>query len=391
MEREKVAVIAPGSFTIPSGKNSSAIRSSKKMVPLAAEQLQIRVFGTADGHLPSQGWIGNVPCYRLPGESLYLESLLRHLRKWRPAAVDVHHRPLLACQLKGRLPLARVLLTLHSTAFISPSCSPKTCTLHMLESLDGVIVNSEYLKEELAQRIPGLRTPVWVNPPGVSLEDFVPRWTPAGEALRRARLAELGWETRKVVLFVGRLLPSKGAHHLLAAFSAVLDREPDALLLIAGSFFYGMNRETEYVRRLKALAEPFRDRVVFLPHTPYPKVADWYNLADCLVVPSGDEEAFGLVSVEAMAAAVPVLAAESGGIPEAVLNGESGSILPAEGLVNSLADRVIRLLQDQELRKAMGQAGRQLAGSRFRWEHTADRWVDIMRSRCGISREAGSR
>ncbi|MED4959458.1 glycosyltransferase family 1 protein, partial [Paenibacillus macerans] len=164
MEREKTAVITPGSFAAPSGKSSSVERMIEKMVPLAAEHVKIRIFGMADGHLPSQGWIGNVPIYRLPGGRLYLESILRHLRKWRPGTVDVHNRPLLAFQLKSRLPLARVLLTLHSTAFISPSCHPKPRMQQMLESVDGIVVGSEYLKQELLSRFPGLFTPIWVNP-----------------------------------------------------------------------------------------------------------------------------------------------------------------------------------------------------------------------------------
>ncbi|MGZ7440725.1 glycosyltransferase family 4 protein [Paenibacillus sp. TH7-28] len=378
MDREKTAVITTGSFVMPSGRSSSLERVIENVVPLAAEHVKIRIFGLADGHLPSQGWIGNVPVYRLPGGRLYLESILRHLRKWRPGTVDVHNRPLLAFQLKSRLPLARVLLTLHSAAFISPSCHPKARMQPMLESVDGIIVGSEYLKEELLSRFPGLFTPIWVNPPGVTLEDFVPRWTPHGEVLRTARLAEYGWENRKVALFVGRLLPAKGVHHLLAAFPAVLRQVPEAMLLIVGDTCHGANRETDYVSRLKAMAEPFKERVVFLPFTPYSKVADWYNTADCLVVPSCEEEAFGLVNVEAMASAVPIVAARAGSIPEIVADGYSGFLVPAEGIVNALADRVIRLLQDEALCKSMGQAGQELARSRFRWQHTAERWVDTI-------------
>lgn len=378
MEREKTAVITPGSFAAPSGKSSSVERMIEKMVPLAAEHVKIRIFGMADGHLPSQGWIGNVPIYRLPGGRLYLESILRHLRKWRPGTVDVHNRPLLAFQLKSRLPLARVLLTLHSTAFISPSCHPKPRMQQMLESVDGIVVGSEYLKQELLFRFPGLFTPIWVNPPGVSPEDFVPRWTPDGEALRRARLAEGGWENRKVVLFVGRLLPAKGAHHLLAAFPGVLRQVPEAMLIIVGGSCYGANRETDYVCKLQAMAEPFKDRVVFLPFTPYPKIADWYNTADCLVVPPSEEEAFSLINIEAMASAVPVVAARTGGNPEIVADGYSGFLVPAEGRVGELTDRIIRLLQDEALCKTMGLAGYELARSRFRWQHTADRWVEMI-------------
>ena len=378
---QKVAVISPGSFVIPSGRSSSVERVIEKVVPLAAGQLQIRIFGLADGQLPAQGSLGNVPCYRLPGGRRYVDSILQHLRKWLPDTVDVHNRPQLAYQLKVRLPITRVFLTLHSTTFISPSYHPEIRTLRMLESVDGLIVNSQYLKEEIMRRFPSLSTAISVNPLGVSLEDFVPRWTPSGELLREARLADFGWDNRKVILFIGRLLPSKGVHHLLEAFPAILEKEKDAMLVIVGSVFYGVDRETEYVRRLKVLAEPYKDRVIFLPYAPYPRVADWYNLADIVAVPSGDEEAFGLVNVEAMASAVPVVATEVGGIPEIVKDGVTGLLVTPGELDHSLAESILRLLESEEERRNMGRAGRELARSRFRWQHTAERWISLMRSR----------
>jgi spore coat protein SA len=240
-------------------------------------------------------------------------------------------------------------------------------------------VNSEYLSSELQFRFPELKTPIWVNPLGVCLEDFIPRWTPLGESLRQARLADFGWENRKVVLFVGRLLPVKGIHHILTAWSAIQKQEPKAMLIIVGSPFYSVQGETEYVKKLKKLAEPHKDHIVFLPYIEYPKIADWYNLADVVVVPSGEGEAFGLVNVEAMAAAIPVVAASSGGIPEIVVDGYSGFLLPPKSLQHSLEERVSYLLKNEDQRRTMGWAGRELARSRFRWQITAERWENIMR------------
>ncbi|MNJ40437.1 Spore coat protein SA [compost metagenome] len=151
------------------------------------------------------------------------------------------------------------------------------------------------------------------------------------------------------------------------------------MLVIVGSVYYGVNRESNYALRLKAMAEPYGDRVAFLPYTPYPKVADWYNLADIVVVPSGEDEAFGLVNVEAMASAVPVVASRVGGIPEVVIDGESGRLLPPASMPNDLADCIVSLLGSEEERRRMGKAGRELARRRFRWHHTAERWIHLMR------------
>ncbi|MNI33298.1 Spore coat protein SA [compost metagenome] len=348
------------------------------MAPLVAEELDISIYGTIGEGLPQTGNIGSVPCYRLPTGQHYSDAVLSHLRQWLPDVIDVHNRPMLAYKLKQGLPKTKVLLTLHSTTFISPTQHPEMGIHQMLHSLDGIIVNSQYLKNLIIQRYSPLKAKTFVNHLGVSLEDFIPRWTTAGESLRSARLVDLGWSDRKIVLYVGRLLPSKGVHHLLEAWPSIMSREPKSMLLIVGSAFYSGDRETSYVRKLKSMAGPFGERVVFLPFVPYPQIAIWYNLADVVAVPSNGEEAFGLVNVEAMASAVPIVAADNGGIPEIVEHGVSGHLIPTSAIVRGFTSSILHLLGNEAERRRMGKSGREHVRSSFRWQHTANRWKDLM-------------
>lgn len=374
----KVAVVTPGAFVIPSGRSSSVERVIEKMVPLAADRLDVRVYGKISGGTAEQGRIGSVPCIRVPGGNAYLPSIIRHLHAWRPDAIDVHNRPALACGIKRRLPQSFVYLSLHSTTFIGKEDTFGSREREPLKGLDGIIVNSRFLRDEVHRRYPGLSLPVVVNHLGVRPEDFIPRWTPSGESLRRSRLAEFGWEGRKVILFVGRLLPEKGVHELLKAVPSVIARIPKALFLIVGSAYYSRDRDTGYVRRLRQMAALWRDHVVFQPFTPYPYVADWYNLADVAIVPSGEDEAFGLVNVEAMATGVPVIATRAGGIPEIVDNNVSGILLSPGRVSEDLPSAIIDLLGDERLQRTMGIAGLEAVRSRFRWQHAADRWASFM-------------
>lgn len=377
MNRPKVAVVTPGSFVIPSGRSSSVERVIEKIVPLASDRLEIRVFGKRDDNADVRDRIGDAPCVRVAGGAAYYPSILSHLKSWQPDAIDVHNRPVLAYRIKENLPGSKVRLSLHSTTFIRTGAPSGSGMAKKLHSLDGLIVNSEFLRREVQRRFPGLSLPVHVNHLGVSPEDFMPRWTPAGEGLRRARLAEYGWSGRKVVLFVGRLIPEKGVRSLLQAVPHVVRHHPDALFIVVGSAFYSRSGKTNYVRNLQLIASHWPDHVVFRPFTPYPRVADWYNLADVVAVPSGREEAFGLVNVEAMASGIPVIASDAGGIPEVVEHGRSGLLVPLTGLEEGLAAGIVHLLADEGLRRKLGLAGAEAVRTRFRWLHTADRFVSI--------------
>jgi glycosyltransferase involved in cell wall biosynthesis len=87
------------------------------------------------------------------------------------------------------------------------------------------------------------------------------------------------------------------------------------------------------------------------------------------------EEAFGIVIVEAMASGKPVVATRVGGIPELVEDGRTG-FLVARDDVPAMADRVIRLLQDDALRARLGREGRRVAEQKFDLDHTVSRYLE---------------
>ncbi|PAD73869.1 glycosyl transferase family 1 [Paenibacillus campinasensis] len=378
MGMRKVAVVTPGSFVIPSGRSSSVERVVEQTIPLAREAVEVRIFGVLGQGLPPKGVINGVPCYRLPAGAAYYPSLLRRLRQWRPDVVEVHNRPVIAQRLKLHLPDIKMVLNLHSNTFIRPPYMSRERFGSIARWVDAIVVNSRFLYEDITSRHPELADKITINHLGASLEHFTPPFSPAAKALQEARLEDMGWKGRRIVLFAGRLIPDKGVHHLIEALPRIIEQHPEVLLLIIGSAAYSSDRETAYVRELKASAEPYQNWIAFRPFIPYPAIADWYALADVVVVPSSAREAFGLVNVEAMATGVPVIAAESGGIPEIVEHGVNGFLVPGENLPSGLADYINRLLDDEDLRQRIGMAAHESVRQRFRWDHTAERWVSLM-------------
>jgi N-acetyl-alpha-D-glucosaminyl L-malate synthase BshA len=140
-----------------------------------------------------------------------------------------------------------------------------------------------------------------------------------------------------------------------------VSREVDSVLLMVGE---GPERSSAQAlgRRLG-----LQDRIRFLGARQ--GVEEITAMADVVILPS-ELESFGLSALEAMAAGVPVVGSDAGGLPEVVKHTESGFLLPV-GDVEGMAARTLEILKDDERRREMGQAGRRRAGALF----SADRVV----------------
>ncbi len=154
----------------------------------------------------------------------------------------------------------------------------------------------------------------------------------------------------KRVMFVGRLDAVKGVPLLLDAFAGVIAKHPDAHLSIIGD---GPDRAA---LEAQASLGGLTDRVTFLGYRPQDEVAGLLQTADMLVLPSF-AEGVPVVLMEAMASRIPVIASQVAGVAELVSDGESGFVIPA-GDLETLTERLDRLLSDPALCARMGAAGR---------------------------------
>lgn len=160
-----------------------------------------------------------------------------------------------------------------------------------------------------------------------------------------------------IVLFIGRLVRSKGADHLIAAMSAVQSHLPNARLVVIGA---GPEES-----RLRRLAAGSLQSAKFLGVCTPDEVRSWLHRSMVVALPSvptqdGYVEAFGLVLVEAQATGVPVVAFRTGGISEAVEHGETG-LLSEPGDCKDLARNIEGLLCSPELWRRYSDAGRRRA------------------------------
>ena len=225
-------------------------------------------------------------------------------------------------------------------------------TMATLDGADRAVAVSKALGARIvALGLPSER--VTIMPNGVDGERFAPR----DRTLCRR---ELGLpEAPFLFLFIGALRPIKGVRVLLHAFRTIARRQPGRALLIT---IGGGDLKAELMDY--AVRHGLEGQVRLLPPVPHAQVPRWIGACDCLVLPS-TSEGYPNVLVEALAAERPVIASAVGGIPEIVVDGATGILVPP-GKVQSLVDAMQRMLDGFTFDAAAG------AASSRRWEDVAD-------------------
>jgi starch synthase len=201
------------------------------------------------------------------------------------------------------------------------------------------------------------------------------------EAIARLRQT-VSQSNEKVVLFAGRLSPQKGISALFAAAAQVIAEIPAVRYLLVGETVSHQFAQT--VRSLTEQHPQLGDKVKLLGKIPRQQLAALYQVADVALVPSLYEP-FGYAAIEAMAAGVPVVATQVGGLAEIIEHGENGLLVPVHSNgsgprqvdVAELAAAQIRLLKDQRLAKRLGQAGQQRVLHKFTLEKMTQATINV--------------
>lgn len=228
-----------------------------------------------------------------------------------------------------------------------------------------VIVCSEYMKGQVHElfNCPLDKVDVVFN--CVDRAKFQFEWPESERAKWRAQLA---LPHERIVMYVGRFVREKGIHVLLNSASVVLAEEPDTKFVIVGG---GQRERLEKFCRWYGLQE----KVLFTGFMADRSLHQLYRCADVAVFPSLYEP-FGIVALEAMAAGVPVVASDAGGLREVVLHDETGTSCYA-GNAESLSWAILRVLRDPERARRLVQAALRRLETDFDWSILAKKTAAI--------------
>ena len=234
----------------------------------------------------------------------------------------------------------------------------------VIRTADRILAPTTGEAEDLVGLYGASRERISVVSPGVDQSLFAPQ--PKSEAKAR-----LGLPAHRLLLFVGRLQPSKGPDVAIRAFAMATRRDPNVMADVVLAVVGGPTGSRDEVAALEDLARRagVGDRVRFFSPQPHNMLAHFYSAADIVLVPSRSES-FGLVALEAQACGAPVIATATGGLRHTVADGVSGMLVDGFDPSDHAA-RILSILEDPTLHSRMSAAARKRA-ARFSWDSTAD-------------------
>ena len=310
------------------------------------------------------------PLFKHPPYALALAVALHDaVRKHELDLVHVHYAiphatsAWVACEmLKGERDL-KIVTTLHGTDITLVGLHPSFQAITQFSILrsHGLTAVSDFLKRETVRDFSVPESRIEVVPNFVDTRIYRPGLEPC----HRATLAPDG---EKIVMHISNFRPVKRVEDVVEIFARVLGEIPSRLVLVGDG--------PDLPRaRVKVEELGIRDRVVFLGE--YTPVQELLSCSDLFLLPSMSES-FGLAALEAMACGSPVVASRVGGLPEVIMDGETGYLCEA-GDIDEMAAASIKILSDDKHRKELSDAGRAFAVKHFSSECIVPQYEEYYR------------
>lgn len=294
------------------------------------------------------------------GLGYYLNAfeLNKVYKKYKPDIVNAHYATGYGTLARAAKVSPLVISCLGSDVFDFPFHNPfcKKILLKNFNYADAVASTSVVMAKKVKEIYPKLRKNIYVTPFGVDINLFKPDKIKKNE--------------RPIIGIVKYLKPIYDIPLLIKAFSIVHKQfDPKPILHI-----YGGGPLQEELEKMCSELEISKDVFFFgtIPNVELPKAI---NAMD-IFVNCSKRESFGVALVEAMACEIPVIATDTEGFREVVENGVTGTIL-RDRMPETLADEIVRLLNDSELSESYGKNGRKRVMELYNWDDNVETMIKL--------------
>jgi glycosyltransferase involved in cell wall biosynthesis len=290
---------------------------------------------------------------RILSHGKLLFSLRKKLREIKPDILHAHYVIThgIISAFAGFHPL--IISTWGSDVFIDIKVQRFLVPLikYALAKADAITATSK-MQTAQTEQFSAKGKKVYTIPFGIDLTEFTPGSSPRKDG--------------KITIGIVKNLKKKyGVEYLIKAFKIVNDRFPKTRLLVVGDG--PLHSSLEKLVYSLSLS----DSTEFVGSVRHSEVTSYLNEMDIFVMPSlSESETFGVAAAEASAMRIPVVASKIGGIPEVIKDGESGYLVPAKNS-EALAQALIKLIENPNLRIELGKAGRRLIKRYYDWNENA--------------------
>jgi phosphatidyl-myo-inositol dimannoside synthase len=267
-----------------------------------------------------------------------------------------------------RAGIERTVATTHGHEIWWASVPGTRQLLHRIGEVNDVLTYlGEYSRRRIGSALSSRAREAMISlTPGVDGTQFLP-----GEGRERIR-QRYGLHDRPVVVCVSRMVARKGQDVLVRALPKIREQVPDAALLLVG--------DGPYRARVQHLADRtgVAEHVIFAGRVPSEELSQHYAAGDVFCMPARsrwgglEAEGLGICYLEAAATGLPVVVGDSGGAPDAVLDGENGYVVAGRD-TDAVAQRCAELLLDRPLAERFGHRGRTWVAETWQWDRIAVR------------------
>ncbi|RKL65690.1 lipopolysaccharide N-acetylglucosaminyltransferase [Salipaludibacillus neizhouensis] len=378
----RVLIICTEKLPVPPVKGGAIQTYIAGAVPYLNENHAITILGRDDPSLPDEEIIDDVQYVRVPGKLLetYREGIVNFVKDNTFDLIHIFNRPRLVCPVRDVAPNSRIILSMHNDMFKIEKIDPAEAT-KAISQLDKIITISNYIGEAIVKLFPEAKPKLQTIYSGVDLDRFVPIYSDKGRKLGDWIRKEYELESKKIILFAGRLSANKGADVLIRAVHKLTKKHSNVALVLMGSKGYSDNRMTDYIAYINAMANRFSIPVITTGFVQPDQIQNWFAAADIFVCPSQWEEPLARVHYEAMAAGLPIVTTARGGNTEVIEGNKNGLIVENPDNPEEFVTHLSTLLTNPKLCKQMGQHGRNFVERNHSWDRVvsdiANVWKEI--------------
>ncbi|MCX8002105.1 MAG: glycosyltransferase family 4 protein [Anoxybacillus mongoliensis] len=333
---------------------------------------RITVLGVQHETLPNEETIDGIHYVRVPGGifDTYCDHVVQYVQAHPFDLIHIFNRPRLVLPIRQVAPHAKITLSMHNDMFQLAKINREEAE-QVVRQVSAIVTISNYIGQVIRELYPEAEGKLRTIYSGVDSERFLPGSYPHMASIRKQLRQAHGIDQKTVILFAGRLSPNKGVDKLIQALPELAKRFNDLALVIVGSKWFSEEGTTDYIAYVRSLAKRLPIPVVATGFVPPNEIQNWFAAADLFVCTSQWQEPLARVHYEAMAAGLPIVTTARGGNPEVIVPNENGVVVERPEDPQDFVEKITHILSNRTLMKKMGDNGRNLATSLYRWERVA--------------------